>query len=116
MQKYRIKIDNQVYEVEVEKVEDNSEAQSPNPAPTVSQTPVTGESLNSPIQGTILKVLVKENEKVKAGQPLVILEAMKLENEIVSNRSGTIESIHVKEQDVVDNGQPLVTYRSDVNA
>ncbi len=63
----------------------------------------------APIPGLIVKVLVEEGEQVEDGQPLVILEAMKMENEIRAARDGIIKSVHaVAGQRVVQNGIMLV--------
>ena len=67
-----------------------------------------GAKIVSPMSGVILKVLVSEGQKVEYGQKLVILEAMKMENDIVSDKPGTVKKIYVKEGDNVDTGQVLV--------
>ncbi|QIV78709.1 biotin/lipoyl-containing protein [Fervidobacterium pennivorans subsp. shakshaketiis] len=67
-----------------------------------------GAKIVSPMSGVILKVLVSEGQKVEYGQKLVILEAMKMENDIVADKSGIVKKIHVKEGDNVDTGQVLV--------
>ncbi len=58
--------------------------------------PHNPKKLISFIPGTILKILVKEGQKVKKGQPLLILEAMKMENEILAERAFKVKAIHVK--------------------
>ncbi|MGC9771104.1 Biotin-requiring enzyme [Fervidobacterium changbaicum] len=84
------------------------------PRPTQStQEPAASSSglsakIISPMSGVILKVLVSEGQKVEYGQKVVILEAMKMENDIVADRAGTVKKIHVKEGDTVDTGQVLV--------
>ncbi|MDR0921300.1 MAG: acetyl-CoA carboxylase biotin carboxyl carrier protein subunit [Lactobacillales bacterium] len=76
------------------------------PAPTLSGE---GEPIKSPMPGTILKVLVKPGEQVKANQPLLILEAMKMENEIVAPKDGTIVDVAVIGGQVVDSSDLLLT-------
>ncbi len=90
-------------------------ASSPVSAPVAPATPATstpapaGEGVvTSPMPGKILRILVKEGEEVKTGQGLIILEAMKMENEIPSPRNGTVKKILVKEGDTVDTRQPLI--------
>ncbi len=74
------------------------------PAPPSSDTAVT-----APIPGRIVKVEVREGDEVKDGQPLVILEAMKMENEIRSPRAGTVQRVHVTPGQNVEQGEVLVT-------
>ncbi|MDK2783686.1 MAG: glutaconyl-CoA/methylmalonyl-CoA decarboxylase subunit gamma, partial [Thermococcaceae archaeon] len=61
-----------------------------------------------PMPGKVLRILVREGDEVKAGQGLLVLEAMKMENEIPSPRDGVVKKILVKEGDTVDTGQPLI--------
>ncbi len=58
--------------------------------------------------GKILKILVREGDQVKVGQGLLVLEAMKMENEIPSPKDGAVKRILVKEGDTVDTGQALI--------
>jgi biotin carboxyl carrier protein len=81
--------------------------QESTPVSTVSEIG-GGAKIVSPMSGVILKVLVSEGQKVEYGQKLVILEAMKMENDIVSDKPGTVKKIYVKEGDNVDTGQVLV--------
>ena len=62
------------------------------------------------IPGTILKILVKEGKKVKAGSRLCILEAMKMKNRLLSPVSGTIKTINVKEGQIVAKNELLFEY------
>ena len=73
-----------------------------------SQT-VGGTTVEAPMQGLVLSVLVSQGEKVKAGQELVIIEAMKMENPIVAPIDGTVESVNVSKGDIVETGNPIVT-------
>ena len=110
---YRIKIGEKVYEVELEEVtekegkveviENKTEERREN-----SQT-VGGTTVEAPMQGLVLSVLVSQGEKVKAGQELVIIEAMKMENPIVAPIDGTVESVNVSKGDIVETGNPIVT-------
>ena len=65
--------------------------------------------LTAPMPGTIIKVLVNTGDKVEQGQPVVILEAMKMENKINANAAGTVTSIEVSPGQNVDTGQLLLT-------
>ncbi len=59
------------------------------------------------LPGTVVKILLKEGDKVNAGQPILILEAMKMENEIVSPKSGILKEIKVKEGQKVETNDIL---------
>jgi acetyl-CoA/propionyl-CoA carboxylase biotin carboxyl carrier protein len=67
-----------------------------------------GESVDAEMQGTILSVDVAEGDEVAAGDVVCVLEAMKMENDVVAERGGTVASVHVGEGDSVDMGDPLV--------
>jgi biotin carboxyl carrier protein len=62
----------------------------------------------SPMPGRVLKVLVAEGDAVEAGAPLVVVEAMKMENELCAARSGTVRKIHVAAGSTVESGARLV--------
>lgn len=66
------------------------------------------ERVLAPILGTIVDVKVKVGDRVKVGEVLLILEAMKLENEILSPRNGVIKKIHVSRGKTVNSGDLLV--------
>ncbi|WP_297436365.1 pyruvate/oxaloacetate carboxyltransferase [Thermococcus sp.] len=67
-----------------------------------------GGVVTAPMPGKILRILVKEGEEVKAGQGLLTLEAMKMENEIPAPKNGVIKKILIKENDTVNTGDPLI--------
>jgi acetyl-CoA/propionyl-CoA carboxylase biotin carboxyl carrier protein len=67
----------------------------------------TGEMIASPMQGTILKVMVEPGQVVEAGDTICILEAMKMENHIAATQDGKVTEVAVSDGDVVDTGQPL---------
>lgn len=79
------------------------------PAASVAQAAGEGEAVNAPMPGNILDVKVKSGDAVKNGQPLIILEAMKMENEICAPKDGTVTAVMVNKGDTVDAGQGLVT-------
>ena len=68
-----------------------------------------GEKITSPMPGTILDVKVAPGVAVKAGDVLVILEAMKMENEIVAPQDGTVAAVNVKKGDSVNSGDVLAS-------
>jgi glutaconyl-CoA decarboxylase len=128
MSKYKITLNGKAYEIEVEKMSDAqaaSAAQAPAPAASAAKTPAapsavassapasapvsgTGAgSVNAPMPGTILKVNKAVGDKVEAGEAVVVLEAMKMENDITSNKAGVLKSIAVNKGDTVAAGQFL---------
>ncbi|KHD46284.1 acetyl-CoA carboxylase biotin carboxyl carrier protein subunit [Streptococcus hongkongensis] len=80
----------------------------PTPAP-ISLAPAGGDAIPSPMPGTILRTLVNVGDTVVENQPLMILEAMKMENEIVASKAGTVVAIHVTQGQVVNAGDGLIT-------
>jgi biotin carboxyl carrier protein len=67
-----------------------------------------GAEIKSPLPGTVINVLVKEGDSVKAGQKVMVLEAMKMENNIDSESDGIVKSIKVKQGDAVMEGDTLL--------
>lgn len=110
MKVYKVKVNGKVYEVELESVkESDAKIEAPVAAPTApTSAPVTsgaGEELKAPMAGTILDVKVTVGQTVKVGDVVCILEAMKLENEVVANADGVITAIAVSKGAAVKNGQ-----------
>ena len=68
--------------------------------------PVT---LRAPIPGKLVKVLVKTGERVTSAQPLLVLEAMKMENELRAPRDGVVSRLHAGEGETVEAGQELIS-------
>ena len=117
MRKFQIKVDGKVYEVEVEEVGGNESSEgtisvpqpvatkvkeepvsqkvvkpSSNSAPAKALTEVVaGEEIVAPMPGKVLQLKVSEGDSIKDGDVLLILEAMKMENEIIANASGNIK-------------------------
>ena len=73
----------------------------------------SGENLSSGMPGKIVKVLVKSGDVVKKDEPILIMEAMKMENEMRADSDVKIKSVHVKEGDSVEAGALLVTFQID---
>ena len=106
--RYKVTLNNKVYEVEVEETSamlvDEYEALAPvAPAPAAA----AGEQVTAPMPGTILKVNVTQGAAVKKGDVLVVLEAMKMENEIMAPKDGTVAQIAVAKGATVDTGALL---------
>ncbi len=131
LRKFRIKVNDVVYEVEAEEVF-SAEASVPAVAPqveTLSSTarvePVRPKApavqqngltvIESPLPGSVLDVKVAEGDLVEVGQVLIILEAMKMENEVASPVSGKIRAVKVKKGSAVDANDVLVTIDNDLD-
>ncbi len=67
-----------------------------------------GALVRSPMPGRVLKVLVAEGASVTAGAPVIVIEAMKMENELVAARSGVVKSVRVSAGDTVERDAPLL--------
>lgn len=113
---YKIKIENKVYEVEVESItEKEGKISSPTISSEAEQTSTkignnsTSTIVEAPMQGVIIDILVKVGEAVKAGETLLTLEAMKMESAIVSPINGIIDSISVTKGESVDSGVVLIS-------
>ena len=130
--KYKVTLNGKTYEVEVEAGQamlvDESEAYAPAPAaapaaaapaaapaapaaapaPAAAAVTAAGEVVAAPMPGNILKVNCSQGQAVKAGDILVVLEAMKMENEILAPRDGTVAQVVTTKGAVVDTGAPLV--------
>ena len=126
--KYKVTLNGKTYEVEVEQGKavllDEYEALAPAPAaaavpaaapaaapvaaPAASAAPVNleaGEAVNAPMPGNILRIDVAKGDTVKAGQVLVILEAMKMETNILAPVKGVVDKIYIKEGQQVKAGE-----------
>jgi len=122
MREFRIKVMDQVYEVEVEEVGVQSTpviknvqpafpAAVPVPAPAAkpqSAAPGGGDAIISPMPGKIISIAVKEGQAVQPGDLVLVLEAMKMENEIFSHVSGIVKAINVTPGAPVNPGEAMV--------
>ena len=111
MKKYRVNVNGTVYEVELEEMT-GAPAAAPvaAPAPAAAAAPAAGgEKVTSPMPGTILSVNVAAGDAVTRGQVLMILEAMKMENEIMCPCDGTVASVSVTKGAAVESGTLLCT-------
>lgn len=108
--KYKVTLNGRTYEVEVEAGKamllDEYEAIVPAAAPVAA--PVAGEAVTAPMPGNILKVNVTAGQAVKEGDVLVVLEAMKMENEILAPKACTVKQVLVSKGATVDTGATLV--------
>ena len=84
-------------------------APAPAPAPVPAAAPAGGTSVDAPMPGKILGVKVKVGDAVSAGQTVVVMEARKMETEIVAPVAGTVTAVMVNGGDMVESGAPMVS-------
>lgn len=122
--KYKVRLRDKIYEVEVERGEailvdeyaaaapaPTAAAATPTPAPAAAAAPVAAgaDAVCAPLPGSVVDVKVSVGESVKKGQILLLIEAMKMENEIVAPNDGVVKAIHTSKGASVTTGAPLVT-------
>ena len=110
MKKYRVTVNGTAYEIQLEELTGAAPAASAPaaaPAPAPAAAPAGGEQVTSPMPGTILDVKVSQGASVKKGDVLMILEAMKMENEIMCPCDGKVASIHASKGTAVESGTLL---------
>ena len=119
MKKYNVTVNGTSYEITLEVVDAADVKAAPAPvaapapaaAPAAAPAPVAapagGETVTSPMPGTILSINVQNGAAVKKGDVLMILEAMKMENEIIAPCDGTVASVNVNSGASVETGAAL---------
>ncbi|MBQ3866502.1 MAG: biotin/lipoyl-binding protein [Clostridia bacterium] len=114
MKKYKVVVNGTSYEVEIELMNETEATAAAAPsAPAVapsapSAAPAAGgEKVSAPMPGTILSVACENGKSVKRGDVLFVLEAMKMENEIMSPADGTVSSLSVSSGAAVKSGDLL---------
>ncbi len=139
MKTFKVTVDGQTYNVQVEEVGEASEEASPEkvddkgaqpspaqpkaeparadkePAPvekipegTAKPAPGGGLQVKAPMPGSILELKVGVGDEIKVGDVLLVLEAMKMENELTASQAGTVKEVLVKKGDAVNSGDPLL--------
>ena len=117
MKRFNITVNGKAYDVAVEEVGAGSapaaaapaQAAAPAAVPAPAAAPAGGTSVKSPMPGTILDVKVNSGDTVSEGQVLMVLEAMKMENDIVAPKAGTVASVNVKKGDSVNRDDLLAS-------
>ncbi len=128
MKRFNITVNGKAYDVQVEEIGGSAPAPvaapapaaapvAPAPAPAEAPAPAAApaaqaagtEAVSAPMPGTIVNVVVSAGQSVKSGDVLLVLEAMKMENEIMAPRDGVIAGVHVNKGDSVDSGTLLVS-------
>ena len=109
MKAYRVNVNGNVYDITIEVI-DKADIKAPAAAPApavVTSAPAGGEAVKAPMPGTILKVNVSNGQAVKKGDVLFVLEAMKMENEIMAPCDGTVAGVSVANGASVESGSLL---------
>lgn len=117
MKNLRITVNGIAYDVQVEELSGDAVASAPAAPAAPAKAPAApkkaavgaGEKVAAPMPGTIVSVNVSDGQAVKKGDVLVVLEAMKMENEIKAPADGTVTSVAVSKGESVDTGATLVT-------
>ena len=118
MKRFNITVNGKAYDVAVEELDSSAApvASAPVSAPVQAASPAafapvagSGEKVNAPMPGTVLDVKVNVGDTVSKGQVIMILEAMKMENDIVASCDGKITSVLAKKGDTVNSGDALAT-------
>lgn len=113
MKKFMIKVDGVMHEVEVEEVGGVSTSTPvATPVESKSSTPAAPSgkgTVSAPLQGNVQEVKVNVGDKVNAGDVVVVIEAMKMENDVPATVSGTVKTIHAQKGTKVSAGDALIT-------
>jgi methylmalonyl-CoA carboxyltransferase small subunit len=110
--KLQISIDGKTYEAEVEVLEDDAMPRQMNyaPLPTPSAAQPVKKVCRSPVTGIVIKVNIEPGQAVKADDPIMVLEAMKMETNVTAHAAGKVKSVRVAKGDSVKVNQVVVEF------
>ncbi len=116
MRNFLVNVNGTTYEIGVEEISGKvipaaKPAEVPAAVPAPAKVAAGTKTINAPMPGNILSVSAKPGAAVKAGEVLMILEAMKMENEILSPADGTVEEVFVQKGSTVETASPLCTIK-----
>ncbi|MBQ7315560.1 MAG: biotin/lipoyl-binding protein [Clostridia bacterium] len=124
MKRFNVTVNGVAYDVVVEEVGASAPMAAPVAAPAPAAVPVAASApaaapapagaagsvtVKAPLQGTIMKVMVKPGDSVKKGTPVCVIEALKMENDVVAPEDGVVASVNVKSGDSVKTDEVLLT-------
>ena len=113
MKAYKVNVNGNVYEITIEVIDKADikapAAPAPAAAPQAAPAPAGAQTVSAPMPGTILKVNVSNGQAVKKGTVLMVLEAMKMENEILAPCDAKVSSVNVSAGQTVESGTVLCT-------
>ncbi len=117
MKRYNITVNGTTYDVAVEEAEGGAPVAAPAAAPKAPAKPAAPKAsgaagnvkITAPMPGTIVEVKAKAGDPVKNGTVIAVLEAMKMENDVVADRDGTVASINVSKGESVSTGTVIAT-------
>lgn len=116
MKRYTITVNGTAYDVTVDEADGSAAPAAAAPAPKAAPKKAApapaaagASAINAPMPGTIIDVKVKVGDKVSNGTVVAVLEAMKMENDIVCDKDGVVASVNVNKGESVDTGAVVVT-------
>ena len=119
MKRFNVTVNGVAYDVTVEEIDATAAPVAPVAAPAAHAAPVAAPApaaapagatqVKAPLQGNVLKVLVKPGDTVKKGSPVCVIEALKMENDVPAPADGVVASVLVKSGDSVKTDEVLLT-------
>lgn len=112
--KYEVIVNGQIYEVTLRELAEGETVKTTSPVTQTTPTPkpvaATGDVLKAPMAGTVLAIKVQAGQAVKKGEVVAILEAMKMENEILAPADATVSQVFVTPNQAVESDQALLAF------
>lgn len=110
MRKFLVNVNGTSYEVEVEELKGEAAPKAPAAPAAPAHSSGAAETISAPMPGTIVSVNVKVGDSFKRGQVLLVLEAMKMENEILAPRDGRVVNLNTQKGSNVNSGDILIAF------